>query len=237
MNRDRMEGRGPSRNRIQRDQDLQPMVQRLIENAPQYEPRARVDDGLAINEVILVPRQQQGAASALHAKWQEEGFVDRLSPDDCEALSRAGFKVERDRDGFWAWWREKKLSHMWLALGPDGWRSTQAPHPRGQWKLLGNAYEPLLPYFEDYAVTPQMIVRESLVMALAVMRHHAPTKVFGEKFFAVAKDLCDEAVLGLITDQAWFNDILQQVPVVNCTSMRPHTEDVETSYRGEIGHS
>lgn len=231
MDRDRTEGRGPSRVRIQ------PMVQRLIDNAPQYEPRARVDDGLAINEVILVRRQQPGAASALHAKWQEEGFVDRLSREDCEVLSRAGYKINHDRkwdDGYWVWWREKKLTHLWLAVGPEGWKSTQAPHPRGLWKVIGNVYNPVIPYFDDYAVTPQTILRESLVLAMTVLRQNAPDKVFSEKFFAVTKELCDEAVLGLITDKVWFDDIVQQVTV---TEPRTISDNEEQPYSGEMGGS
>jgi len=227
--RERPDGRGPRVTRIQ------PMVQRLLDNAPQYEPRARVDDGLAINEVVLVQRQQQGAASALHAKWQEEGFVDRLSRDECATLARAGFKIEKDRDGLWVWWREKKLSHLWLAIGSDGWRSTQAPHPKGQWKVIGSVYRPIIPYFEDYAVTPQTILREGLVTAVLAMHEHAPDKVFSEKFFAITKELCDEAVLGLATDQAWFDDIVQQVTMVEPHN-RSQSENNETAF-GEANHS
>lgn len=230
MERDRMEGRGPSRIRIQ------PMVQRLLENAPQYEPKARVDDGLAINEVTLVRRQQPGAASALRAKWQEENFVDRLSRDDCEALSRAGYKINKDPDGYWAWWREKKLSHLWLAVGPEGWKSTNAPHPRGQWKVIGNFYSPIIPYFEDYPVTPQTILRESLVLAVAFMRQNAPDKIFTEKFFAVIKELCDEAVFGLITDKGWFDNIIHQVMVTDPKILSQNEGD-EQSYAGEVGRS
>jgi len=227
----RPEGRGPSR-----EVRLQPMVQRLLDNVSQYEPRARVDDGLAINEVILVPKQQQGAASALHAKWQEEGYVDRLSREDCEALSRGGFKINKDRDGFWAWWRERKLTHLWLAIGSEGWRCSRAPHPKGQWKILGNVYHPVIPYFPDYAVTPQAILRESLIVAVIAMHEHAPDKVFSEKFFAVAKELCDEAVLGLITDQVWFNDIVQQVTMVEPYNTSSQSENNESAF-GEADHS
>lgn len=215
---------------------LQPMVQRLLDQAPNYEPRARVDDGAAINEVVLVKRQQPGAASALHAKWQAEGYVDRLTRDDCEALARAGFQINKDRDGFWTWWREKKLCHMWLAVGPDGWRSTTAPHPKGQWKVIGNVYAPTVPYFPEYPVTPQTIVREGLIVAVIFLRDHAPEKVFSEKFFSITRDLCDEAVLGLATDKTWFDDIVQHVSMeqVYDSSLLENTESVRS---GEASHS
>lgn len=229
MNGGRQEDRGPPRIRVQ------PMVQRLIDNAPSYEPRARVDDDLCINEIVMAKRQQPGAASALHAKWQEEGYVDRLSRDDCEQLSRAGYKVNKDRDGFWAWWREKRLSHLWLVVGPGGWQSTRAPHPKGaQWKLVGSVYQPILPYFEDYEVTPQTIIREGLILALTTIKEDVPDRIFGEKFFAVVKELCDEAVQSVNADQAWFDDILQQVPTVSPMSEDQQGDGGEIDYTGGV---
>ncbi len=204
-------GRGPSRPR----RDLDPMVLRLIANAPSYEPRAIVDDGLCINEVIYVQAQNPQASSVLHAKWQEEGHIDNLTEDEREALGRAGYHIKRDHDGYWAWWREKKLTHLRLIVATQGWMASQAPHPKGaNWNIIGSFTNPAVPYFDDYAVTPQTIVREGLTLAICNIRDRVPDKVLSEKFYATAKKLCDEAIQQLEGDGEWFNDIVSRTPLV-----------------------
>lgn len=194
---------------------FQPMVVRLLEGAAQYVSNARLDDGLVINEVVFAEARQPGAASALHAKWQNEGHCDRLSRDECAELARAGFKINKDPDGFWAWWREKRLSHLWLAVGSDGWRCTNAPHPSGKWNTISSFYNPILPHFNDYHVTPHTVIRESLVAGLTNLKNDVPEKVFGDQFLIIVKRLCDEAVHNMILDEGWLDDILTRVPGID----------------------
>lgn len=231
MGNDRLD-RGAPRPRIS------PAVQRLLDNAPSYEPRARLDDGLCINEIIHVRAQQPGAASALHAKWQFEGAIQNLTKDECEALGRAGYRVQKDRDGFWAWWREKRLSHLWLVVASEGWMSTNAPHPRGaRWKLIGSIVDPIVPYFPDYPVTPRSILREGLTLAMTAIQEELPATLPQDKFFAVAKELCDEAAMNLERDHEWLEDILKRVPTVNPTDSFSDEQMDDQDYTGGVVRS
>lgn len=195
---------------MDRDQEFprfDPMVHRLLDNAPSYDIRARLEDGLCICETTKMSSANNSLL--LHSKWQEEGSLTRLKREECKALSRAGYRVRKDDDGYWVWWREKHLSHLWLTVGDGGWMTTSSPHLNGaKWNLIGSFIDPIVPYFEGYEITLQDILREGLTSAVTLLREYTPDKVFSAEFFAVAKELCDEALANLEITPEWVNDII-----------------------------
>ncbi len=195
---------------------LGPMVSTLVENSSSYERNAMLDDGLCHSSVELVQAKQEGAVPALHAKWQQEGHVSDLTADERVELSRAGFRVHRDGEGYWAWWRERKYSHFWLALTREGWVMTKAPSIRGvRWKLIGSLTRPTIPLFENYTVTPESIIRESLAASMMIVTQEVPAKILEGQFFQVVKELCDDAIQTLNRDRETLDTLLSQVPVLN----------------------
>lgn len=189
--------------------DFQPMVQRLLDNAPAYDARARRDDTLCVGETSRVPAVQPGAASLLHAKWQEEGWIDRLSMEERSALARAGYRIQRDEDGYFVWWREKRISHLWLHINESGWLTTAAPSiPGAKWKLVGSFSQPTVPYFDGYEVTVEGMLREALTTVLTIIREYVPENVINPEFFGVARELCDEAVQNLEIESDWISEVI-----------------------------
>lgn len=192
-----------------RDGDFQPMTNRLLDNAPAYDARARPDDGLCANETSRVPALQPGAASLLHARWQEEGSLDRLSRDECEALARAGYRIRHDEDGHWVWWRERRITHMWLHVNESGWATTSAPSLQGaKWKLIGSFARPTVPYFDGYAVDLQSLLREGLTTAVMLLLDYVPSRVINEQFFSVTRELCDEAAQNMEIETSWLSQVV-----------------------------
>lgn len=225
--RGRTEGRGTSRPRFSG------MVQRLLENAPSYESRANVDDGMGLNDTEVVPSRQPGAASVLHTRWQEEGPVVDLNRDECEELARAGFRINKDRDGNWSWWREKKHSHLWLVISEAGWYSTRAPQIKNaKWRLMLSFLNPVVPYFDFFPITPQNLLREGLTATLMVIRQEVPPSIFTDKFFAATKNLCDEAVANFELDRNWLGGIQEQAPMA--VTGHPQFEDDSHDYTGGV---
>jgi hypothetical protein len=205
--------------------NLSPMVQRLLENPAAYERDAIIDDGLCHYSVEYVPPRQDGAAPALHARWQAEDSLVNLTNDDRNALARAGFRVMRDPDGYWAWWREKKLSHFWLALTREGWVATKAPSPRGaRWKTLGSIERPAIPLFENYTVTPESVIREALATAMVAIAQEVPPAIIESNFFQVVKQLCDDTLQTIESNRNEFAAILAKVPVLNAAKESNHEE-------------
>jgi hypothetical protein len=83
--------------------------------------------------------------------------------------------------------------------------------------------------FEGYTVSPQTLVREGLVAALMALKEDLPMGLPQDKFFAVAKMLCDEAVYNMTKDDEWFNSILSNVPVVDVRPQEPEDEQQASS--------
>jgi len=189
--------------------DFQAMTMRLLDNAPSYDARARMDDGLCVNETSKVAAVQPGAASLLHAKWQEEGPLDHLSREECSALARAGYRVQRDEDGYWTWWREKRLSHLWMHANESGWMVSSSSSIAGaKWKLAASFSHPTIPYFDGYHITVQDLLREGLTTSIMVIRDYVPERVINEQFFGVLRDICDEAIQNMELESDWVNQIL-----------------------------
>lgn len=187
--------------------NFQPMVLRLLDTAPSYDPRARQDDEQCTNETSLVAATQPGGTPLLHSKWQEEGYVDRLSRGECSALARAGYRIQKDGDGHWTWWREKRLNHLWLTVHESGWMSTSSSHVQGavKWKLLGSFSDPIIPYFDGYQITTMSLIREALTTTILALKEFVPDRVMSAQFFSVVRDLCAEANNNLDIDGDWLS--------------------------------
>lgn len=189
--------------------EFQPMIQRLLDSAPSYDARARTEDGLCVNETTRVAAVQPGAASLLHAKWQEEGSIDRLTREECAALARAGYRIQRDDDGHWVWWREKRICHLWLHVNESGWTTTSSPAIQGaKWKLIGSFSQPTVPYFDGYHITIQDLLREGLTTAIIAIREYTPTRILNDQFFGVCRELCDEAMQNMEIEADWVNHVI-----------------------------
>lgn len=187
--------------------EFQPMIQRLLDNAPSYDARARMDDGLCINETTKVAPSQSITSSLLHTKWQEEGSVDRLTREECDALARAGYRIQRDEDGLWVWWREKRISHLWLHVNESGWATSSAPNG-AKWKLIGSFSQPAVPYFHGYQIDIQDLLREGLTTAIIALREYVPSNVFNDQFFGICRELCDEAIQSMEIELDWVNHVI-----------------------------
>ena len=135
-------------NMLDPDHKLSGDVRRLTAKPSLYDQGAVINDGNELLSIKFVPSEQVGALPALHARWQHANTVQSPSKEDVAALTKAGFIVEDydDDTGPFCYYREKKISHLWVILGQAGWKWSKSRSIKAaKWNALTLSDRPAVP--------------------------------------------------------------------------------------------
>jgi hypothetical protein len=192
---------------------LRAEVLELLEAVARYEKNASYDTGEAIRTIVLVKPHRTGAVPALHARWQAEGHVHNLNTVESELLARAGYRIMRDSVGYYAFWRDRHVTHLWVAIKNQQWSYSHSPRLRGAKFMVASDIRNLeLPLFAGYLATPETVLRESLISALPTFYRECPEFIHCDpKFLQVLRALCDHE-LEYLRNNHWLLNTLKVIP-------------------------
>jgi len=223
---------------VQTEGRIESDIQEIVDSHTFYDKSARPNDTRAICQVEYVPDIGKGDVPALHARWQEEGWIRHsLSRMEAEQLHRLGFRTIHNKDLNCEdmYWRKRGITHLWIGMlartGDDRedysacWaasqvsKSSQLVQRQQKWEILAKIDEPILPFFEEYDVSHKTMVKESLVEAWVKIQYtmQIPDFVVTNDFWQVLKMVCDDGVerFDMQYDPSNNGFVLQSVEVQN----------------------